>query len=88
MSVIFSQFSFCESFSTFSSRLTAAAAAFDFLRALPEGARALLHLDPAVALAEARLPLFAQGFGWVCPAALGFAVGLAMRSLRRRRQAA
>lgn len=68
--------------------LTAAAAAFDFLRALPEGARALLHLDPAVALAEARLPLFAQGFGWVCPAALGFAVGLAMRSLRRRRPAA
>ena len=54
---------------------------------LTDVARALLHLDPAVALAVARLPLFAQGFGWVCPAALGFAVGLAMRSLRRWRPA-
>ena len=64
---------------------TAAAAGFDFLRALPAGARAFLPLERAAALAEAFLPLFAQGFGWVCPAALGLCVGLALRAVKARR---
>lgn len=58
---------------------TAAAAAFDFLRALPEGVRTALHLDPVVRLADAWIPLASQGFGWICPALVGLLIGLLIR---------
>lgn len=61
---------------------TMVAAVFDLLRTLPTQAQAALHLEPVVALAETWLPLCKQGFGWVCPAALGLVIGLALRRVR------
>lgn len=63
---------------------TAVAALVDFARALPAASRAALHLDGVIAAAERVLPLAAQGFGWVLPALLGLAIGLAVRAARRR----
>ena len=62
---------------------TAVAAVLDLLRALPEAARGALHLQPLIDAAVRWLPLYAQGFGWVCPALAGLAVGLLVRRLRR-----
>lgn len=64
--------------------LTAAAAVFDLVRALPAGTQTALHLTGAVAWADRWFPLAAQGFGWVCPALAGLAVGLILRQARRR----
>ena len=64
--------------------LTAVAAVFDFLRALPDAARAALHLDGILSWAEGWVPLAELGFGWVCPAALGLCIGLAVRCWRSR----
>lgn len=64
--------------------LTLAAALFDFAKALPEGVRAALHLDGVVSLAGRALPLFGLGLGWLCPAALGLFIGLALRRLKKR----
>lgn len=50
---------------------TAVAAVLDLLRALPEAARGALHLQPLIDAAVRWLPLYAQGFGWVCPALAG-----------------
>lgn len=63
---------------------TAAAAVFDLLRALPAGTQSALRLTGAVAWVDQWFPLAAQGFGWVCPALLGLAVGLILRQLKRR----
>ena len=62
---------------------TAAAAVFDLLRALPAGTQSALHLTGAVAWADRWFPLAAQGFGWLCPALLGLAAGLAVRQLKK-----
>lgn len=61
---------------------TAVASVFDLLRTLPEGTRALLHLEPVIALAETWLPLCKQGFGWVVPALMGLVIGLVLRRVR------
>lgn len=62
---------------------TAIPAVFDLLRALPEGTRTLLHVDGLNALVERTLPLAEEGFGWICPALLGFVIGLVIRNLRK-----
>lgn len=64
---------------------TAVAAIFDLLGALPEGTRALLHLDGPLAVVKTWIPLSEQGFGWVCPAIVGLVIGLL--ASRRGRQA-
>lgn len=64
---------------------TAAAALFDFLSALPDGIRAFLHADPVIARVQAWLPLASQGFGWICPALLGLAIGLIVRQIKQRK---
>ena len=60
---------------------TAAAALFDFLGALPDGIRAFLHADPVISIVQDWLPLASQGFGWICPALLGLAIGLIARQI-------
>ena len=60
------------------------AAVFDFLKTLPDGLRAALHLDPVVAAAARLFPLFDLGFGWVVPALLGLALGLLLRGRREK----
>ena len=62
---------------------TAVAALADLLRTLPEGTRAVLHLEGVVSLAETWLPLCKAGFGWLVPAVVGLVIGLVLRRARR-----
>ena len=62
---------------------TLLAALLDFFKALPGSVSAFLHLDGAIALAEKFLPFYALGIGWICPAALGLAVGMLYRRVHR-----
>lgn len=64
---------------------TAAAALFDFLGALPEGVRAIFHMNGIVSWVEHWLPLASIGFGWVCPAIAGLLIGLAVSHLKQAR---
>ena len=63
---------------------TAAAAVLDLLRTLPEGTRAFLHLDWFLEGVSRCLPLIEQGFGWVCPALAGLAVGMILHVRKRK----
>ena len=67
--------------------LTLAAALYDLLRSLPESVRALLHLDAPLTAVGGVLPLSSLGLGWLCPAALGLAIGLCVHFLRRKSNA-
>ncbi len=58
---------------------TLVCACVDFLAALPEGARRVLHTDGIVAFFGQILPFSRFGLGWVCPALLGFCLALALR---------
>ena len=62
---------------------TAVAALADLLRTLPEGTRAVLHLEGVVSLVETWLPLCKAGFGWLVPALIGLVIGLMLRRARR-----
>lgn len=64
---------------------TAAGAVFDFLRALPEGLRDVLHLEAVTRTASGVLPFSEQGFGWVCPSLAGLLIGLAVHAASDRR---
>lgn len=63
---------------------TCAAAVFDFLKTLPAAVQTALHLEGIVAFAGKVLPLFGMNLGWVVPAILGFALGMALRALRKK----
>ena len=63
---------------------TLAAALLDLLAALPESAIAALHLHGLLAWANAYVPLFSLSLGWLLPAAVGLALGLALRWGKRR----
>ncbi len=60
---------------------TLAAAFVDFLKALPEGLKATLHLDGFVAAVYEVLPFAKLGLGWVVPALVGLAIGLVIKSV-------
>ena len=66
--------------------LTLVAAIFDFLGALPAQVSST-QLNAIVGFAKDFLPLYGLGLGWVCPAALGLAIGLALRLVRTRKAA-
>ena len=63
---------------------TWAAAIFDCMKTLPAPVQAALHLDAPIAFAAAHLPLFDKNLGWLLPAVIGFAVGMAIRASRRQ----
>lgn len=63
---------------------TCAAAFFDFLKALPAGIRDGLGLNGLLRLAEKAIPLFNLNLGWVIPALIGFALGMALRWRKRK----
>ena len=67
--------------------LTLVAALFDFFGTLPTGAAASLHLEGAIGFAKAFLPLYGLGLGWVCPAAAGLALAMALRWMRTKKAA-
>jgi len=64
---------------------TAIAAIYDMFAALPKGLWSALHGEEIKAVAEKLLPLAGQGLGWLCPAALGIVIGLAIHIYRRRK---
>lgn len=63
---------------------TGLAALLDFLKALPQTTQAWLHAGTLLEPAEVWLPLFSKGFGWICPALAGLAIGLIHRRLRNQ----
>ena len=67
---------------------TWAAAIFDCMKTLPAPVQATLHLDAPIAFAAAHLPLFDKNLGWLLPAVIGFAAGMAIRASRRQTPAA
>lgn len=67
---------------------TWAAAIFDCMKTLPAPVQAALHLDAPIAFAAAHLPLFDKNLGWLLPAVIGFAAGMAIRARRRQTPAA
>lgn len=67
---------------------TWAAAIFDCMKTLPAPVQAALHLDVPIAFAAAHLPLFDKNLGWLLPAVIGFAAGMAIRASRRQTPAA
>ena len=62
---------------------TWAAAIFDCMKTLPAPVQTALHLDTPIAFAAAHLPLFDKNLGWLLPAVIGFAAGMAIRAVRR-----
>lgn len=67
---------------------TAVAAVFDFLRALPEEIHSVQIISRITEAAEVFLPFSERGFGWVCPAAAGFVIGLLARRFLCRNKSA
>ena len=67
---------------------TWAAAIFDCMKTLPAPVQTALHLDAPIAFAAAHLPLFDKNLGWLLPAVIGFAAGMAIRVSRRQTPAA
>ena len=69
--------------------LTLVAAVFDFIKSmagvLPEGVASALHLSAVVDFGGVILPFYDLGLGWICPALVGFVIGLISRQLRLRR---
>ena len=68
--------------------LTLVAALYDLLRTLPASLRAACHLDGIIDAVGSILPLSGMGLGWVCPAALGLLIGLAVHFAGRSKKAA
>ena len=62
---------------------TWAAAIFDCMKTLPAPVQTALHLDAPIAFAAAHLPLFDKNLGWLLPAVIGFAAGMAIRVSRK-----
>ena len=67
---------------------TWAAAIFDCMKTLPAPVQTALHLDTPIAFAAEHLPLFDKNLGWLLPAVIGFAAGMAIRASRRQTPAA
>ena len=62
---------------------TWAAAIFDCMKTLPAPVQTALHLDAPISFAAAHLPLFDKNLGWLLPAVIGFAAGMAIRASRK-----
>lgn len=62
---------------------TFTAGVLDFFNALPENIKSISCISQPLSIGE-KLPLFSLGLGWLCPALLGFAVGLAAHYLGRK----
>lgn len=62
---------------------TLVAAIIDFIATLPAEVGALLGADTIVGFANANLPFYNLGMGWVCPAAVGLVVGLVLKAVKK-----
>ena len=66
---------------------TLAAAVLDLLAALPDGARAFLHVNGFVAFCKESLPLFGIGLFWLIPAVAGLVIGFILRAAGEKKAA-
>ena len=67
------------------------AALFDFINTLSStlkgsGIQNTETLDKVTGVASKYLPFFEYGFGWVCPAILGFSIGLILHNVKKRKE--
>ncbi len=62
---------------------TAAAAAVDFVNALPGPVLSALYLEKPAGMLSDFLPFAEKGFGWLCPAILGLAAGIFFRMYKK-----
>ena len=62
---------------------TAAAAAVDFVNALPGPVLSALYLEKPAGMLRDFLPFAEKGFGWLCPAILGLAAGIFFRMYKK-----
>lgn len=67
--------------------LTLVGAIYDLVRSLPTALLSLLHLDGAVATLTEVLPFAKLGLFWLCPAALGFLIGLVFHVMNKKKTA-
>ena len=63
---------------------TLAAAVVDFVAALPSGIFEAIGLDKLQEAAGSLLPFSGIGLGWICPAIVGFVIGITVHTMRRR----
>ena len=64
--------------------LTCIAALFDLMKTLPASLQQSLHLEGLLGFAGRILPWFDLNMGWVVPAVIGLAIGLAIRATRKK----
>lgn len=62
----------------------AAAAAVDFINALPVQVLSALRLEKAAEAARNFLPFAENGFGWICPALFGLVIGIFYCACRKK----
>ena len=68
----------------FVTAFTLFAAIFDFLNALPDTVKSILHLEKVIGFASRFFPMFDLGLGWICPAVVGFIIGFVIYKSKRR----
>ena len=64
--------------------LTFIAALYDLIVALPTEIYDVLGGDAIKTIVTSILPFSSLGLGWICPAIIGFAIGMAVRAARKR----
>jgi len=62
---------------------TLAAAIYELIRNLPEEVTALLNLDGSINVIGGILPFSGIGLGWLCPALMGYLIGLIIHFMRK-----
>ena len=67
--------------------LTLVGAFYDFVRSLPAWLLTACHLDGILNVLNETLPLAKLGLFWLCPAAIGFIIGLMIHFLRGKKTA-
>ena len=67
--------------------LTLVVAVYDFINALPAGVRQAIGGDAIQQFVLRFLPFSGIGLGWLCPALLGFVIGLVIYLIRKSKKA-
>ena len=67
--------------------LTLIASVFDFIAALPESVFKAIGGNAIISFSHKVLPLSGVGLGWICPALIGFAIGIVIYIVRSKKEA-
>lgn len=65
---------------------TLAAAVLDLIKALPKGITSALRLDTVITAANAFLPFYRLGLGWICPLIAGAFIGIIIMTVKNLRR--